>query len=227
MGEWKSLKIASGTGWKEIEREAGSGWKALEWESAYEDFTTFTEVDIAADRIQKSANHVDYCGYRDEETYLYKDYGVAHFGNFTHKIKMKKVTGGNIYDHISSWMLANDLDDQKGLKTNNKTYIMLILRAEPSSLSMFVRECRSGTNYTSDTWTSAALDTWYYVKIVKSSTSLNCYVYSDSNYSTLVHSFNTLTLGGNWTFRYLYPVNTYNDNVHFYGYVDIENYDLG
>jgi hypothetical protein len=37
MGQWKSLKIDSGTGWKSIYREAGSGWKALEWDYLHYD----------------------------------------------------------------------------------------------------------------------------------------------------------------------------------------------
>ena len=76
---------------------------------AKEDYTTYTEVDTENDRIQKTANHIDFVSSRNnEETYLYKDYGVDHFGDFTHKVDACQ-TAGNWVGHV--WGLSNTEDE--------------------------------------------------------------------------------------------------------------------
>ena len=197
-------------------------WRELLWETAYEDFTTFTEVDIAADRIQKTANHVDHIAYRNEDTYLYKDYGVGHFGNFTHKIKWK----GNIVSSGAMgifWVVANNLDDVKGLDDNNYSHLRLV--AYDDSRYIYLYENHNGTLYFNGPYTFTN-DTWYYIKIVKSGTSLNAYIYSDSSYSNLLHTL-SLTLHSDQTNRYLYACNTYNTGNSYGMTQDIENFDLG
>ena len=223
MGTWKSLKTASGTGWKAIDREAGTGWKALEFESAYEDFTTFTEVDVAADRIQKTANHIDYHGYRNERTYLYKDYSAVHFGDFTHKIKVKFVAS-SAYAMVYLWILANNVGS--GDQIHGYTHIEIYFyETTGEAKSIQLRERYSNTSYTT-VMTGIAYDTWYYIKLVKSGTSFNAYIYSDSDYSTLLDTL-SLTLHADHTFRYLYGCNTYYHGGAGDGSVDIENFDLG
>jgi hypothetical protein len=224
MGEWKTLAQASGTGWKEIYREAGSGWKALEWASAYEDFTTFTEVDVGADRIQKTAYHIDHLAYRNETTYLYKDYGVAHFGNFTHKNKVKAVSP-TVGCLATVWMLANDLGDAKTLIDNNKTFTELIFYRAAASFYMYLREAYNGTLYYSNA-SGYSYNTWYYPRIVKSGTSVHAYIYTNSDYTGLKNDL-SLTLHANHTFCYLYGCNTYNDGSSANTHADIENFDLG
>lgn len=190
----------------------------------YEDFTTFTEVDIAADRIQKTANHIDHYSIRNEETYLYKDYGVAHFGNFTHKIKVKAVspTVGCI---ASVWMLANDLGDTKTLKDNGNTYIQIIFYRSAAFFYMYLREAYDHSIYSSNAM-GYSFDTWYYPRIVKSGTSIHAYIYTNSDYTVLKHDL-SLTLHANHTLRYLYGCNTHNDGDSANANVDVENFDLG
>lgn len=224
MGEWKSLKIDSGRGWKKIYREAGTGWKALEWVSVYEDFTTFTEVDVAADRIQKTENHVDHMAWSDETTYLYKDYGAGHFGDFTHKEKMKVV---DMQENVvnSAWMLGNALGDWKTLLDANETTIGTAVQNSEGTLHVLLSETYNGSTY-SDDCVDFNVGDWIYPKIVKSGTGLTCYLYSDENYSTLVDTLN-LTLHANHTLRYLYACDSYNAGYDYYMNVDIENFDLG
>ena len=220
MGQWKAFKKSSGTGWKELEHEAGSGWKALEWESAYEDFTTFTEVDTPENRIQFTANHIDFNPGRADTCYLYKDYGAAHFGNFTHKIKARYISCAG-YGLGIIWQLANDLGTWQGLYDNSRTHILL--RIYNGYLSL---EEGYNHNFYSDSFNPTA-STWYYIKIVKSGTSLNAYIYSDTGYSNLVDTL-TITLHGNWTFKYLYGCDSYGSVGSGEQIVcDIENFDIG
>ena len=184
-----------------------------------EDFTSFTEVDIAADRIQKTAQHIDHYAKDNETTYLYKDYGAAHFDDFTHYIKIKKVSG----DYASGivWMLANDLGDVETLRGAAKTFIVLELTG---ANHLYLREIDDYSTYSDDY--TITQGTWNYVKIVKSGTSLNAYIYSDAGYSTLLDTL-TLTLHGDWTFKYLYGCNTQNTGADNYVQTDIENFNLG
>ena len=224
MGEWKALKKASGTGWKELEREAGTGWKALLYETAYEDFTTFAEVDVGSDRIQKTANHVDHAAYRNEDTYLYKGYGVGHFGDFTHKIKARS---GFTQDFSVGyvWGLANNIDDFYGLGVTGKTAIGVRFYRSGANRYIQLQEVYTSNWYT-DGYLGASTNTYYYIKIVKSGTSLIATIYSDPNYSTLIDTL-VLTLHGNWTFRYLYGCSAYNNGMGAYQINDIENFDIG
>ena len=228
MGEFKVVGRAAGSGaFKELDRAAGSGaWKTLEWESAYEDFTTFTEVDVGADRIQKTANHIDHNAFRNEDTYLYKDYGVAHFGDFTHKIKAKMVAGSAAGSLGVVWALANDLDDIYGLFQGGKTSISGELYHDSGNQYVYMREMYDTHQYTDLSVNLGSVNVWKYIKFVKSGTAFNIYIYSNSDYTGLLDTL-TRTLHGNWSFKYLYACNTLNtgDNINVDN--DIENFDLG
>jgi hypothetical protein len=192
---------------------------------SYEDFTTFTEVDVAADRIQKTANHIDHRAERDETTYLYKDYGVAHFDDFEHKIKIKAVSGDDL-SFGAVWMLANDLGNIKALTDASKTCIFVDFSYVSGSLKTKLEEKHSGSGYVDSNVGGFSLGDWVYAKIVKSGTSLTAYLYSDSGYSTLVDTL-VLTLHADHSFKYLYGCNTYHDSINLYLNNDIENFNIG
>jgi hypothetical protein len=191
----------------------------------YEDFTTYTEVDIAADRIQKTANHVDHYSKRNETTYLYKDYGADHFGDFTHKIKAK-AQAADTASLGHAWLLANHLGDRKALEDANRTLVTLYFYKSSTDLGVYLRERYGSTSYHDGNTGGFGLTDWVYAKIVKSGTSLTAYLYSDSSYSTLVDTL-VLTLHANHTFKYLYGCDTYNSGSVEGMTVDIENFDIG
>ena len=194
------------------------------YDSEYEDFTTFTEVDVAGDRIQKTANHIDHRAERDETTYLYKDYGAAHFDDFEHKIKVKAVSSDN-GGFSFVWMLANDLGNYKALNDASKTAIGLSFYYT-TSLQVKLEETYSSVMYGDPNIAGFDLGDWIYAKLVKSGTSLTCFLYSDSGYSTLVDTL-SLSLHADHSFRYLYGCNTYNDSSNYYLNSDIEDFNIG
>lgn len=57
----------------------------------YEDFTDYTEVD-PNEHIEKTANHVDFQCYRNEDAYLYKDKDIDHFNDFEHKVQFRIIS---------------------------------------------------------------------------------------------------------------------------------------
>jgi len=180
---------------------------------SYEDFTTYTEVDTANNRVQRTATHVDHAATRNEDTYLYKDYGVGHFTDFTHKVDVR-----SDFAALSSqgfvWMLANDVDDAYGLHSAGKTFILIRIRRDDAGNHITLFEFYGGDWYYDD-YVGVAANTWYYLTIEKSGTSLTCKIYSDSARTTLVDTL-SLTLHGNWSFRYIYACNTWNDGAGTY-----------
>jgi hypothetical protein len=195
--------------------------------ASYEDFTTFTEVDVAADRIQKTAQHVDHLAYRNETTYLYKDYGAAHFGDFTHKIKIQLAGGGDTYNTNIVWGLANILNNSYAIETGGDTQIILYAaEAAGSVFKIYIKESYLGTGYYDTNVGGFNIGDWVYAKMVKSGTSLNAYLYSDSGYTTLVGTL-SLTLHADHTFRYLYACNTWNTGATYKANTNIDNFDLG
>jgi len=191
----------------------------------YEDFTTYTEVDPNS-HITKTANHIDHYAIRNEDAYLYADKGASHFTNFTHLVQVQ-----SDFHYTSSsglgvvWMLSNDLDDFYGLQTNNKTFILMCMQSSSSFKYIALYEGYGGTLYSSS-WTGAAANTPYYLKIEKSGTSLTCKIYSDSARTNLLTTL-SLTLHGNWNFRYVFGCDSYNNGGSYYCNNDIDNLDLG
>lgn len=198
---------------------------------ALEDFTTYTEVDVGADRIQKTANHIDHLAYRNEITYVYDDKGVDHFGDFEHKIDaLSDFAGVNPISAI--WMLANDLGSVIPLIAADKTFILLQLyKAATSDFRLYLREHYDSGNYINGPVAISA-STTYYLLVKKTGTALVCGIYStaglrDAGDGTDGDVGNlALTLHADHQFRYIYPCNSWKDTDTSYHNVDIDNLDL-
>jgi hypothetical protein len=191
----------------------------------FEDFTTFIEVDIAADRIQKTVTHVDHLSWMNETTYLYKDYGIRHFSDFTHKIKLKKAAGGDLLSSSSVWGLTNDLGDFQTLSDAGKNFLHVMLTRGSSLLFIQIYEEYNGATYFSS-FSQTAHEDWRYIKIVKSGTAFSAYIYSDASYSTLLGTCN-LTLHSQGNYRYLYPLSSIKNGSALSMITDVENFNLG
>lgn len=89
-----------------------------------------------------------------------------------------------------------------------------------------MNEAHNGSGYWDWNTGGFSFGDWVYIKLVKSGTSFTAYLYSDSDYSTLVDTI-SLTLQGDHNFRYLYGCNTWNDSNSYEYVTDIENFDIG
>ena len=189
-----------------------------------EDFTTFTEVDPNNHIALVGTNHIDWQDYRNESCYLYKDKGAGHFGNFTHLLDYKRVSG-QAYAVGYPWALTNDIGDFAGLNALSKTAIGVEVYNNGLNLQrVYLAELYGGTQYESAYYQLAG-NTTRYLKIVKSGTSLTCYIYSDADRTSLLATIN-LTLHGDWNFRYIFASETWNSGHTYHGDCDIENLDL-
>jgi|GEM_PF-1428486 len=197
---------------------------------AVEDFTTYTEVDPNS-HITVTASRVAYAGLStSEDAYVYKDKGVDHFaGDYEHlaTVLIDAVTGDGL---VFNWVLANLINDMKGIADAAGDYNGAATRYTNSDTSYKVSLYeRVGASAYSDVYVGA-VDTIYYLKIkrdegVGTYGTLYCYIYSDAARTNLLDTL-TLTLHEKEDFRYIYACNSYNNASGFTitGYT--ENLDL-
>lgn len=195
---------------------------------ALEDFTTYEEVDTVNDRIQKTANHIDFVSSRNaEETYLYKDYGVDHFGDFTHKVDEKQ-TAGSWVGHV--WGLANGVDEILDL---DPVISVQFYYAGGSNSVIVLRESYDSSDYTHSTANGTLdLNTPYYFLIKKTGTALKCGIYSTANLRDAGDATDgdidnlALTLQADHKFRYIYGCSSHTLTSVETGTFEIDNLDL-
>lgn len=194
---------------------------------AYQDFTTYTEVDPDG-KLSQSSTRSTWAAVTAHTEYLYKDFGVAYFaGNFTHKFDVNFSSVGGVGE-IELWGLANDLGDFHDLLVANKSEIVFSL----SGGILYIQEIYGGTGYynTANTPTTA---TTYYCKVNYDSAVgtygtfyLNVYpTDADRTDNTNVISSKSLALHATPSFRYLYAAQSASQVSCGAGYV--ENLSLG
>ena len=194
---------------------------------AYENFLDFTEVE-EYDDIQKTANHVDFLDRRDRTTYLYKDYGIDHFGNFTHYLDVYRGQHGSA-SWCAFWSLADVVKGEKAMRDANDEHIFVNFggTAPPQ---IYINEYTSGGSFNYKSICYISVGTWYYLKIAKSNTFFSVDIYSTEalreNGGNGDVGYNNLTLSVDYSFRYLYIGNSYDDGLTVQGISDFENLDL-
>jgi len=168
----------------------------------YEDFTTFTEYDLNNHISVDSATKVSWTGIsRNEDAWLYKDYGIGHFGDFEH------FTEGLVSAQTASgfgmvWAMANIIDETRAQRdSTDKNMDAFFYGGTP----LFYLQ----TQASQDGSISLSLSTLYYFTIERSGTTGTCKIYSDSGRTTLLDTLTTTT--ATTTYRYLYPCASENE----------------
>jgi hypothetical protein len=167
-----------------------------------EDFTIYTKA-CPNNHINITAYHLDFAGTHNENCYLYVDKGVNYFTDWTHLIDAKLISqSGDAF--ASFYALANDINDLGGVENNGNTSISLRFY----NSAVYLHETYGGSSY--ETSHSVSVGTQYYVKIVKSGTSIWVGFYSDAARTNLLFNL-SLTLHANHNFRYIYAANNWNN----------------
>ena len=195
---------------------------------ALENFTTYTEVDTNS-HISKTSTRVTWSNLnRNEDAYLYKDFGIGYFeGDFTVNLTLNITSPdeSGTYEHILT--LANSLDDFKGIDdASGDALTIQHLSQSGTTTRIAVQELDGGTLYTSSYYNITA-NTAYYLKIIRDESvgtygTLYCYIYSDAARTTLLSTLSVTLHTSKKDFRYIYPIQTYNDSNNFPmgGYVE-------
>ena len=190
----------------------------------YEDFTTYTEVDIVADRIQKTAQHIDHVAVRNETTYLYKDKGAGYFGDFTHLIDVRTASHVGNTSLAFTWMLSNTISEAKGqeIVTNKHLGVYLYDSGEPQlKLNVLYWD---GSSSATDSY-AAAESTWYFLVLKRVGTSFTCEIYDNAERSGAPLATLSLTVTAD-TFQYIYGCASYNTDLNAWVTTDINNLEF-
>lgn len=202
----------------------------------YENWLTYTEVDVGADHIQRIGDpsyHIDHYSIRNEDAYVYKDFGADHFGDFEHLVDCQVTNdhSGN-YPAIYPWMVSNDIDDVNGLTIADKTFLYLAFGYAVGNRYILIREVVAGTEYI-DLYSGYSENQMYYFRVKKNGTAFTVRIWTNStdrdNNDIGAGSYVdelSLTLHSDWKFRYMFSCNTYNSGVTDHQVGDIENLDL-
>ncbi len=192
--------------------------------SENEDFTTYTELDPNNHITIFGTNHVDATITRNEDAYLYKDKGAGYFEDFEHKVDFKVASTSTVNSVAGIWAVTNDVNDVTGLRLAGKTVIVVKFHHNDAThQAIHLQELYGGTEYT--TCSIQPYNTWYYLTIKKIGTALTCKIYSDSARTNILATL-SLTLHGNWNFRYIFGAISDNTGNAYQTDVDIENLNL-
>ena len=193
---------------------------------AYEDFTTYTEVDVEG-RSTVTSTRVTVTGMeRDDTCVVYKDFGAGFFGNFEHSLAGLFDTFTGVFGYMTLWSVGNSLAPTGAVQYASNVGIQALFSAGNSAPAIVFEE---NAGDTTDNML-VSLDTVYYLEIERNSaistTSHFCRIYSNPSRTNLL---DTLTNGyASTTYQYLgtsgsrasTPVD--NDTITAY----IENMDL-
>ena len=168
---------------------------------SYENFNSYTEIDPNTHITLTSSQQLDYSLTRGETAYIYKDYGDSNFQDFEHEWDTYIVNTGS-----GSWRMEVNYGITNTIGSFNTwvQFIAVIWYYSGSVANLHL--LGNGINQ----HVTLTVNTWYYLRITKTGTSVNLYVYSDSLRTNLVTSCSG-TLSSDYHFRYIYGCASYND----------------
>ena len=181
---------------------------------ALEIFTTYTEVDPNS-RIAVDATRITFTALTNsEEAYVYKDFGVNHFdGDFAHYVTVFYSSHDQNQPVATGWVLANDIDDVRGLLIGNKdAFFIRAFVATGGQFRIDLNESDGGSLAT-DT-ADLSISTIYYLKLARDESvgsfgQLQCVIYSDAARTTVVDTLSLTLRTSKKDFRYLYPLSVW------------------
>ncbi len=176
---------------------------------AYEDFDGWTELDPSG-HIAKADYVMTATGLnRNEDAWLYYDYGADYFEDFEHKLKAR-VASGSTWSFSFPWLLSNYVDDQLYLQTNSKSFLgVSFTQMGHINRRIELMEVEEGGSFNGDSWAGVALNTYYYFTIERIGTAFQMLIYDDSERTNLLDTLN-ITLQVDTHLRYCFVATTRN-----------------
>ena len=162
---------------------------------AYQDISTYTEVDIGANRLAYSGASNEICTFtnldQDENVYWVKDFGVDNFGDYIVEWEGRYDTGATGILNMVGF--GNDADGFGALL--ERTYVRLYKSGATYYLSLETSGGSGGTYVIS-------VNTLYYFRLQRIGSDITLKTYSDSDRTSLLDT-RSATFGT--AQRYLYP----------------------
>lgn len=149
---------------------------------AIEDFTTYTEVDQHGDITVTAPKCEVNTMRRDATSWVCKDRGASHFGNFDHLITARLIAS-DLEAMSGIWGLSNGDHTYEDKGVANSGLMAYFDRAVATGNYRLIMYDFSVPDY--DIY-QVALNTTYYLTISRSATTATCLVYSDAERTDLL-----------------------------------------
>ena len=186
---------------------------------AYEDFTTYTEVDPSSDiTVTSSKCDVDTMA-ANAGAYVRDDKGVNQFTDFEHLVTGYYGAASGNYAMMGIWGLSNGANSYAERETATEGLSLVFYQSAAGAKWVLLKDHDAGA---ADYYV-CNLQTIYYFTVERSGTTLTCKIYSDANRTDLL---DTLSLTCT-TLAYRYAFGTFggeNYSATITGYS--ENLDL-
>jgi len=171
---------------------------------AYEDYTTYDEVDAGGD-ITVAANKLTVDTMLiTARSYVKENHGANHFGNFEHEVEVK-FAAVSASGQFGFWAMSDTNYVSRDMSTNSEGIIVSILNVS-GTYRMRVYDY---SNINTDFYSGLALNTSYYTTIKRSGTTFTVKIYDDSGRTNLL---DTLTItSANDTYSTVMAMSGYNN----------------
>jgi len=188
------------------------GTELLGGRVAYEYLPDYTETDpnshIAIDPYKVTVSGLP----RNEDAYIYKDFGHAYFIGDLEFLLSCRMTGFSNNGENSVLSMANVVDDWQGVKEANSPQISIKMQYDTDTYKIQLVECYNGSTYSSTL--DCIEDTTYYIKFVRSEQESSygvayCFVYIDED-MTLLSGTLEVDLHEKTDYRFLYSTQSIN-----------------
>jgi hypothetical protein len=182
---------------------------------AYEDFTTFTEVDPGG-WVTVTASR---CNVVNADTdllyYVRADRGAGHFGDFERLLTFH-LGSGSKNSRGGTWGVSNGASAYVDMAGANDGIAHFVARY---STGAYNNSFIDFTNDNSDSFTPT-INTTYYFTFKRAGTTFTCKVYSDAARTNLLDTLSFVC--GTTTYRYIYGIVGWHDTPH--GGADLDYY---
>ena len=174
---------------------------------ALEDFTTYTEVDVVANRVSVAANKLTVTGLDgDELVQVYDDKGAGHFATtFDHDVKVTPQSETGLSDPTNSvWTVANTTSGHDDHITSAEQAVLVDLRQDTDQIRLI--ECEAlgidvydkGSDYNGDV---------FYLSCERTGdTTMALRIYSDAARTALTDTLLVAIPSGR-SYRYIFGLN--------------------
>ncbi|MFA6040611.1 MAG: hypothetical protein WC733_03830 [Methylophilus sp.] len=179
----------------------------------YEDLTTYIEID-PTDVLAVTANDVTFTNLtRLTSTYVYKDFGVDYFADFSINFEYKVTANSSGAINFNGMFIAlsNSIGEREAIRTASGNIQGILCGNNGASRFIGLCETKNGSNYASSFFTPS-LNVNYYCTLSRVGTALNLKLYSDEARTTLVSQLSITVLA--LPFQYLYPVQSVNSGTN-------------
>ena len=166
--------------------------------AALEDLTTYTESDPdSAITVTSTRSTFTNIQSRAHTSYVYKDYGAAHFTDFIHRFTVF-VSSASTTSMLVPWMMTNTAaQDFKDAENANVGQVIYLYR-DGSNVDYIGIEDEANDNGAS--WSGFVLNTIYYLEVQRSGTTLSCKIYSDSGYTNIISTISITCNTTSWRY---------------------------